>query len=484
MNGTSKLLLLLLLLAAVLVAAPPLRAQDETPVTPAESSDAPPSDDAAEETAGPAEEQPAAEEPGEPEILAAVDELAREVEEARGLKFKRPFARKLISPEDVRDHMLAQIEEEFPPGKMDRITALMARMGYMPEGLDLLETFGSLLKAGVAGMYDPQTQTLYVVEGASIQGAKPVIYHELVHALEDQYFQLDERKEALTEQGDAMAAYQAVVEGSASWLQNRYQAKHPELMSAMMADQMSKMQEQMRMLMEVPAALTAAIGLYPYGNAPRFVEAVAGDPSGIEKLYRETPVSTEQVLHREKYRVDYPYRVRLGDVSDVLPEGWTADLPDTVGELQTGLLLNEFLGGANNMFKLVRVANLPTNSVEFRDSVKVAAEGWDGDRMTGWFGPDGQCALLWASRWDTERDAREFAAAYRAGLEMKRRERGLDPLTAQVEVRGDRVLIAEGFPAEVLFEVIDAAWKRTRFVPDPRDRADLDAELLKVLNRD
>ena len=40
-------------------------------------------------------------------------------------------------------------------------------------------------------------KTLYLLRGFSPDGARPVIFHELIHALEDQYFDLDARLEAV-----------------------------------------------------------------------------------------------------------------------------------------------------------------------------------------------------------------------------------------------------------------------------------------------
>jgi hypothetical protein len=412
--------------------------------------------------------------PAHAELLAAVDDLAKAVEKARGLEFKHPFERKVVTPAEVKKITLDMIEEEFPPEEMDKINALFARMGYMHAEKDLMECFGLFMEAGAAGMYDPEKKVLYLVDGASIDGAKPVIFHELVHALEDQHFDLGDVEERFEGNGDGALAYRALFEGSAAWLQQRFEAEHPDLAKAMQADTMKKAALQVKMLNEVPVSLTASMGIFPYTNAPAFVRAVAKEPMKCAELYENLPVSTEQVLHREKYLVDYPYEIALADVTDVLPEGWKAEMPDVVGELMTGLLLNELLGG-QPMFKFMRIMNMADQSLGFKEPVKSAAEGWDGDRTMGYFGPDGQVAFVWASRWDTEKDAEEFAKAYEAGLPYKWRELGLAVKTAKVERRGDRVMIADGFPEEVMEDVMAKAWAKTTFKPDARDKKDVEA---------
>ena len=48
-----------------------------------------------------------------------------------------------------------------------------------------------VLTEQIIGYYDPKTKVLYVVEGAPEEYVGITIMHELVHALQDQYVNLD-----------------------------------------------------------------------------------------------------------------------------------------------------------------------------------------------------------------------------------------------------------------------------------------------------
>ncbi len=417
---------------------------------------------------GAGEEKPAV------SALSAVDEIAKEVERLRGLAFRKSFERKEISPARVREMALEMIRKELPDKKRAALTRLGARLGFWPESTDLLKCFGDFLEGGVAGLYDPDTRTFYLVRGFSGEGARPVIFHELVHALEDQYFDLQAVEREFSDDSDRMMAARAVVEGSAAYYQRRFEEAHPAARRAMERDALKMVLRQMKMLLVTPPALIAEFGIFPYSNARAFFAAVTGgDPAKVEALYRELPDSTEQILHPEKYgpRGDRPFRIDLPDPGPVLPEGWKPLREDTVGELGIGLLLNEFGGGAAP-FRLLRITDMRSESLRFRGSVKRASEGWDGDRAMVFAGPGAGTGLIWASRWDTERDAREFAEAYREGLPYKWESLKLAPPTARVEVRGDRVLVVEGFPAAAVPGIAERAWKALTFTPDPRDPAD------------
>jgi hypothetical protein len=458
--------LLALLLSLALLA--PLGAQDAPK---------PPVEKEGEGLAAPAGEEDEKPAPTEDEVgraaLATIDELAKQVEKLRGLEFKEPFARKIVSPEEVRKIAQEKIDEEIPPEELAAFTALYARLGFWSHTLDLAESFAKFLESGAGGMYDPDTKTLYLVKGFSIEGSKPILFHELVHALEDQYYALGDRQRKYMDDSDRGAALTGVVEGSASWLMDKYMKENPEAASAMMAEAMAKAQEQIRMLMEVPVPLVAGVGIYPYGNAPKFVEKVTGGVvEEIGALYENEPASSEQVLHPEKYGEggDYPVLVKLPSLEDALPEGWKFAYKDSIGELQIGLLLNEFQGGPP-LGRFMRIISLD-NSLAFRGPTRRAAAGWDGDRAAAYSGPESAVGVIWASRWDSEKDAGEFAKAYEDGLAHKWDTLKQTPKTARILVRGRRVLVVDGFPEALVDKVVEAAWKGTTFEADERDPND------------
>jgi hypothetical protein len=408
-------------------------------------------------------EEPAAD--ADEQALAMVDGLMKDVEEMRGLTFKESFARRLIAPSEIPAMLRAKLDEELPPEKLAKMNKLYSRLGLIPPGVDLVGVVTSLLEAGAAGFYDPEAKTLHLVRGFSPSGARPVLFHELVHALEDQHYGLLALQHPLKDHGDRAAAMMGVVEGSAQGLMNRWLAAHPDVAKAYREEEMKKGLASAQTLLSVPAVIVAGMAVYPYGNGPVFVNAVTGnDPKKAGDLFAKMPQSTEQVLHPDKYakNPDPPQEVRVAPLSGVVPAGWAADFSDTIGEMQVGLLLNELAGGPPAM-KLVRVINPFTQVLSFQGEAATASAGWDGDRIVSWFSKDGQVAFVWASVWDSERDATEFADVYRAGLPFKWKELKLTPETAVVDRRGDKVMIVEGFPAESMSRILEAAWEGTVF---------------------
>ena len=162
-------------------------------------------------------------------------------------------------------------------------------------------------------------------------------------------------------------------------------------------------------LREAPVILSETM-IFPYLRGLVFCARLTNDGGwkALDEAYREPPLSTEQILHPEKYRAkpDPPTPIDLGTLEP--GDGWTEVGRNVVGEMQLGVLLRRHGG-------------------------KAAAAGWDGDRFAVFEGPGGRLGLVWLSTWDTEDDAQEFARGYarfqatKAGRRRARRRRRPPP---------------------------------------------------------
>jgi hypothetical protein len=164
-------------------------------------------------------------------------------------------------------------------------------------------------------------------------------------------------------------------------------------------------------------------------------------------------VSTEQILHPEKYfsNRDLPTKIEL----PALPESFSAwrELEhNTLGEFNISILIDGYLPA---------------------DQARLASAGWDGDRFSLYENRDtGQLLLVWDTTWDTEQDAREFFQVYKDVLGKRYKDTALpgDTLSEEVlyehklwktdngeiyiEIHGTDVLILDGVPEHLLNETI------------------------------
>src|SRR6476661_6881192 len=118
-------------------------------------------------------------------------EYTPRVEEALGRKFRKPPVLEVRTKDQVREFLLRHLEDSIPQRELAGQTALFHAFQLIHDTLDLQKLFVPLLTEQIIGYYDPRTKVLYVVEGAPKDYAGYTILHELVHALQDQYVNLD-----------------------------------------------------------------------------------------------------------------------------------------------------------------------------------------------------------------------------------------------------------------------------------------------------
>lgn len=140
--------------------------------------------------------------------------------------------------------------------------------------------------------------------------------------------------------------------------------------------------------------------VFPYNQGAAFVQDIftQGGWSAVDNVYKNPPISTEQILHPEKYPSDTPVPVDLPDVAAALGDGWREVSRNQMGEWYTYLVLAK---------------GVDANARLDENTAKDAAAGWGGDEYVVLHNDStGQTAFVMKSVWDTNQDADEFAAAF------------------------------------------------------------------------
>lgn len=345
-----------------------------------------------------------------------VDSLLPRLEELSGLEAREPVNVALRDRAQLRDYVTRRLEEELTPEEMEGIEATYRALGLFPDTLDLRRLMLELYTEQVSGYYDPKLRTLYVMEGVSPEDFRPVLVHELVHALQDQHTNLDSL--VAKERGnDRQTAAQAALEGHATlvmfaWLAEQ-QAGHDVAIDelpdfgAILGPALEAQNDNFPVFRSAPRIIRETM-LFSYLKGASFVQALwraeanGGRPAPIGHWL---PSSTEQVLHpgaRFIAERDEPTEIMLEETPSAERAGaWRAVYENTLGELEAGILLSEHLGpGADSI-----------------------ARGWDGDRYRLLATPAGGHVLVWYSVWDDDAAADRFAGAYRRILSARAAER-------------------------------------------------------------
>jgi hypothetical protein len=143
----------------------------------------------------------------------------------------------------------------------------------------------------------------------------------------------------------------------------------------------------------------------PFLEGRIFVDRLreGGGWGSVDGAWGRPPESTEQVLHPALYPDDRPTTIVMDGIAGRLGNGWSEGWQQTMGELRLGVWLAN--GAAGEQTGPKAAVKLPRAN---------AAAGWGGDRLVSLDGPDGQWAIVWQTKWDTEQDIEQFAGAANA----------------------------------------------------------------------
>ncbi|MGH7476491.1 MAG: hypothetical protein ACRELD_09395 [Longimicrobiales bacterium] len=339
-----------------------------------------------------------AQEPSDPEIAAVITELLPRIEEISGLEARDSirFARRPAA--ELRRYIEDQITEQLPPEELRAVREVYTLLGLIPDTIDLRALLLDLYGEQVLGYYDPDDRRLYLVEGVGPETLRPVLAHEIVHALQDQHTDLDSLV-SRDRGNDRQLAAQAAMEGHATLVMMLHSLEEtlgrelppselPDL-TEQVAVGLEAQNEQFPVFGSAPRIIRETL-LFPYTGGATFVQALWRRYPGTAPIDSLLPQSTEQVRDpdgRFFEARDPPTELRL----DIEPGDWEVAYQNDLGQLETAVLLEEHLGAA----------------------AAEAAHGWDGDRYALLHHADAR-ALVWYSVWDDADSADAFADAYRA----------------------------------------------------------------------
>lgn len=338
--------------------------------------------------------------PAARELQAVLPELIAFVERTRGLRFLRPPKVELLSDDDF-EALLTEGEPTDPADDADEqfdddtFLGILRALGVIEGPVDL-DAVAEQEIDNVVGIYDDRTKVLHARGVSPTPFVKLVLVHELAHALDDQQFGLDRRHL----DDEESAAFAALVEGDAGWVEERwYASRSDDEQAAIDAEQGSGAPDNGE-----PSIFDRLFG-FPYAVGPDFVDALrtAGGQARLDAAFGAPPVTTEHVLHPERFLAGEPAR----PVADPPADGRTID-EGVIGEAFLFLVLD---------------------SAVDRAVAQRAAEGWGGDRYVVWRS-GGRVCVRFNIVTDTARDMTELVSALRswAAANPGATVRGSDPV--------------------------------------------------------
>jgi len=397
------------------------------------------------------------------ELFKSVDEILQFASKDTGLPIKTPVKRELASRETVEKYISERLEDDEDEKRFERTELVLKKFGLLPRDFDLRPFMIKLLRDQVAGFYDSKRKTVHMLDWVPVDAQRPVLAHELTHALQDQSIDLEQWLKDLRRQvkakldqdnadGDIdeeISARTALLEGQGMAVLIDYilspmghsMEDSPRVVEAMKAGMSSN--EGSPLLNSAPMLLRESL-VFPYRDGLGFVQALLMQ-GGKKRAYGEAllqpPHDTHEILSPKSYlsKAKVPLLL-LPNLKPAMEKDYDRYDAGSVGQFDIVLLMKQFADedAARQL------------SPEWRGGIYYAvSRKRAGDSKAAL--KTGDLGLVYLSKWATAAAGKRFADIYEKSL--KKKYSSLEPTAGgwrteegpvSIEAFGEYVLVMEG----------------------------------------
>jgi hypothetical protein len=300
-------------------------------------------------------------------LFRSVDQILKFVSDDTGLPIKSEVKRRLASREEVVAYLEKQMSEDKDAKRLQRSEMVLKKFGLLPHDFDLKSFLVSLLREQIAGYYDPKTKTVNLLDWLDAEEQKPVLAHELTHALQDQSFDLQKWLRADAPDIDDIenptpgdfvndemdTAREAVVEGQAMVPLMDYMlaplgkslATSPDL-AKYMVDAMLNGEEDLPEFKRAPVFLQESL-TFPYRYGMEFTAELlkaGGKEMAFAGAFSRPPESSRQVMEPKTYLAnEHIAPLPLPDYKNDFKDYDRFDI-GAIGEFDVAVLVEQYAG--------------------------------------------------------------------------------------------------------------------------------------------
>jgi hypothetical protein len=411
------------------------------------------------------------------ELFRSVDEILKFASDDTGLPIKHEVKRKLTKRDEVQSYVEKNMREDKDAKRLERSSDVLKKFGLLPRNFDLQKFLVAMLREQVAGYYDVKTKTVNLLNWVDAEQQKPVLAHELTHALQDQSFGIEKWMKGSREDADnkmndpspadivtdeESSARQAIIEGQAMVVLLDYSLaptgksllESPQIVEALKQGMLTGSADSPA-FREAPILLKEEL-TFPYRYGLDFTGALlkaGGKELAYAGAFKDPPKTTREIMEPQTYLAHEKLEpLKMIDMEKDF-KGYDPFDIGAMGEFDVDILVEQYAGmeAAGAIYP------------EWRGGYYFAGKP-KGDKGA----PIG---LLYVSRWSSPAKAAEFAAIYAKSLTQRYKQhqglgtdgKGSDDappadswrtlrgrhawMTEEgavvIEVRGDEILISE-----------------------------------------
>lgn len=360
------------------------------------------------------------------ELFRSVDEVLRFASKDTGLPIKKKVKRTIVSRAQVEKYIGEKFKNDADRIRFERSELVQKKFGLLPRTFDLHNFLIKLLTEQVAGYYDEKTRTMNLLDWNEPDMQRPVMAHELTHALQDQSYNLEKMSkhdEEIEKHGlddldemirndEESTCRSAVLEGQAMIVLLDYVLAPQDGSVEKMPGIVDMMQASMDKSRGSPVFDSAPLLLqeelaFPYRQGMKFIRdllVAGGKQLAYTGVLARMPQTTREIMEPKEYLAGHRVPALLLPDLDFLKKSYEPYDAGAVGQLDVSILLRIYAN--EDLDKRL--------STEWRGGAYYAA-GRRGAKP-----PDrnstAHIGLFYVSKWATETAAKEFAKTYEDAL--------------------------------------------------------------------
>jgi len=304
------------------------------------------------------------------QLFDMVDVLIKFSSDESGLPIKSTVKRTLTTRAAVESYLEQKFNEDEGAKRLERDEIVLKKFGMLDQDFALKPFLLALLKEQIEAYYDSKTKTVNLLDWVDIDEQKPVMAHELTHALQDQHSDLekwdnqtpDDVSHNAAEDKDHLAkdemdtARDAVAEGQATAVMMDYVlkpmgkslVKDPEVLDMMKSQIASS--EDSPVMARAPLLLSESM-LFPYRDGLSFEQDVwmdQGQNAAFAGALDRPPTSSWEIINPREYeRKHIPAVPLLPDIHPLVDAAYAPYDIGQMGQLDVHIVA-ELLGGDNS----------------------------------------------------------------------------------------------------------------------------------------
>ena len=365
------------------------------------------------------------------ELFRSVDQIMQFASQDSGLPQKQPVKRRLITRDEVERYVTDRFHEDKDTKRMERSEIVLKKFGLLDRDFQLQPFLVSLLKEQIAGYYDNKTKTVNLLNWIAPDDQKPVLAHELTHALQDQHLDLekwgDQTIEAVSQDVDsdnkhllvdeADTARDAVAEGQAMAVYVDWGLKPKGVTLRTIPNVMANEDNNADpsggdspILTRAPLLLQQSL-LFPYREGLNFEQVLLKDKGtggAFAAVLDHPPSSSFEVMNPRAYEHGVKGTLlRMPDVHPLLDPEYEPYDVGVMGELDVRMLV-ELFGGKDESRRL---------TPEWNGGLYYAAQRRRASAQEK--SSTASVGIFYLSQWKDEGAASRFAEVYANALGRK-----------------------------------------------------------------